>query len=196
MKMKIEPVSLDGQNVRLEPLSLAQLDELCAVGLDDELWRWTLSQVHSKAEMSSYIEDALTSQKNGSLLPFATIEKTTGRVVGSTRYANIDLDNRRLEIGWTWIARAWQRTAVNTEAKFLMLKHAFETLGCNRVEFKTDALNERSRNAILRIGAKQEGILRKLIVLPNGRVRDTVCFSIIDTEWAEVKKNLEAKLHD
>lgn len=194
--MKIEPVSLDGQNVRLEPLSLAHLDELCAVGLDDELWRWTLSQVHSKAEMSSYIEDALTSQKNGSLLPLATIEKTTGRVVGSTRYANIDLDNRRLEIGWTWIARAWQRTAVNTEAKFLMLKHAFETLGCNRVEFKTDALNERSRNAILRIGAKQEGILRKLIVLPNGRVRDTVYFSIIDTEWAEVKKNLEAKLLD
>lgn len=194
MKMKVEPITLDGQNVRLEPLSMAHLDELCAVGLDDELWLWTLSQVHSETEMREYIENALDGQKKGSLLPFTTIEKTTGRVVGSTRYANIDLNSRRLEIGWTWIARAWQRTAVNTEAKFLMLRHAFETLGCNRVEFKTDALNERSRNAILRIGAKQEGILRKLIVLPGGRVRDTVYFSIIDTEWAEVKKNLEARL--
>lgn len=194
--MKIEPVTLYGQNAHLEPLSMAHYDQLVEVGLDEELWRWIPSQISSKADLRSYIEAALEGQRQGSMLPFATIEKTTGRAIGSTRYGNIDASNRRLEIGWTWIARAWQRTAVNTETKFLMLRHAFETLGCIRVEFKTDALNERSRNAILRIGAKQEGILRKLIVLPNGRVRDTVCFTIIDTEWAEVKKNLEAKLLD
>lgn len=128
------------------------------------------------------------------MLPFATIEKRSGRAIGSTRYANIDAGNRRLEIGWTWIAGNWQRTAVNTEAKYLMLRHAFETLRCIRVEFKTDALNERSRNAILRIGAKEEGTFRKHVITASGRVRDTVYFSIVDSEWNAVKKMLEARL--
>ena len=192
--MKVEPVTLDGRNVRLEPLTTAHLDELCAVGLDEDLWRWIPTPIRSEADLRAYIESAFEGQKQGSMLPFATIEKRSGRAIGSTRYANIDLKNRRLEIGWTWIARDWQRTAVNTEAKFLMLRHAFETLGCIRVEFKTDALNERSRNAILRIGAKEEGTFRKHVITASGRVRDTIYFSIVDSEWSAVKEKLEAKL--
>ena len=122
------------------------------------------------------------------MLPFATIERTSGRVVGSTRYGNIDLENRRLEIGWTWVARPWQRIAINTEAKLLMLRHLFDPLGCRRVEFKTDALNERSRQAILRLGAKQEGILRKHMTTATDRVRDTVYYSLLDDEWRGVEK--------
>lgn len=192
--MKVEPVTLEGRNVRLEPLSMTHLDELCAVGLDEELWRWIPTPIRSKNEMRAYIETALEGEKQGSMLPFATIEKTSGKAMSSTRYANIDRANRRLEIGGTWIARPWQRTAVNTEAKFLMLRHAFESLGCIRVELKTDALNERSRRAILRLGAKEEGTFRRHVVTASGRVRDTVYFSIIDSEWQQVKENLEVKL--
>ena len=127
-------------------------------------------------------------------VPFATVERATGRVIGSTRYMNIDRANRRVEIGATWIAKPWQRTAMNTEAKYLMLRHAFETLGCVRVELKTDALNEKSRNAILRIGAKEEGTLRRHMVTWTGRLRDSVYFSVLDSEWLQVKAELEAKL--
>jgi RimJ/RimL family protein N-acetyltransferase len=144
--------------------------------------------------MRAYIEKALDEQARGTALPFATIEKSSGKAIGSTRYANIDGANRRLEIGWTWITPRWQRTAVNTEAKYLMLRHAFEHLGCLRVEFKTDVLNERSRNAILRLGAKQEGIFRKHVITSTGRIRDSIYFSILDTEWPEVKAGLEEKL--
>ena len=128
-------------------------------------------------------------------LPFATILKESGRAIGCSRYGNIDRHNRRVEISWTWIGRPWQRTAVNTEAKYLMLQHAFETLGCIRVELKTDALNERSRRAILRIGAKEEGTFRRHMITASGRVRDTVYFSIVDREWPEVKAGLEARLN-
>lgn len=127
-------------------------------------------------------------------MPFAIVELASGTVVGSTRYGNIDRANRRVEIGWTWIGRPWQRTAVNTESKYLLLRHAFETLGCIRVEFKTDALNERSRQALLRIGAKEEGIFRSHVVTSTGRIRDSVYFSIIDREWPAVKTRLEAML--
>jgi RimJ/RimL family protein N-acetyltransferase len=144
--------------------------------------------------MAAYIQAALQAQAAGTALPFATIERASEQVIGSTRFMNIDVPNRRVEIGSTWIARPWQRSFVNTEAKFLMLRHAFEVLGCIRVELKTDALNERSRNAILRIGAREEGILRKHIVTWTGRVRDTVYFSILDDEWPRVKADLEAKL--
>lgn len=194
MKMKVKSVTLDGRNIRLEPLSMSHLGELCAVGLDEDLWRWIPTQICCETDLRTYIESALEGQKQGFMLPFATIEKTTGRAIGSTRYASIDRTNRRLEIGWTWIAKDRQRTAVNTEAKYLMLRHAFEKLGCIRVEFKTDALNERSRRAILRLGAAEEGTFRKHIITGNGRVRDTVYFSIVDTEWSAVKEKLEAKL--
>lgn len=192
--MNIQPVTLEGKYVRLEPLSFDHQAALCEVGLDPELWHITTTVIRDPEDMRRYIEIALTWQKEGTALPFATIERSTGKAVGSTRFANIDKANRRMEIGWTWIARPWQRTSINTETKYLMLRHAFETLGCIRVELKTDVLNEKSRNAMLRIGAKEEGILRNHMILHNGRVRDTVYYGIIDSEWQDVKRNLEVKL--
>jgi len=192
--MQIEPVVLPGRCVRLEPLALDHLDALAEVGLDEEVWRLVPIQVKTRDDMLAYIRTALQQQKDGTSLPFATVEQSSGRAIGSTRYMNIDRVNRHVEIGSTWIARKWQRTAVNTEAKYLMLRHAFEFFGCLRVELKTDVLNERSRNAILRIGAKQEGIFRKHVVCDTGRIRDTVWFSILDSEWPEVKAGLEKKL--
>ena len=193
--MSITPVTLEGRHVRLEPLTMAHLTGLAQVGLDEELWRWIPTQVRTTEEMAAYIETALDEQRRGVSLPFAIVEKTTGRVIGSTRYGNIDRTHHRVEIGWTWVAREWQRTAMNTEAKYLLLRHAFETLGCMRVELKTDTLNERSRAAILRIGAREEGIFRNHMITASGRIRNTVYFSIIDSEWPQVKVRLESKLN-
>ena len=192
--MNIEPIVLDGQQVRMEPLGLKHLEQLCVVGLDGDLWRFSPAVIQTPDDMRMYIEAALRDQDAGVALPFATVEKGTGRAIGSSRFGNIDRTNLRVEIGWTWIANDWQRTRVNTEAKYLMLRHAFEELGCNRVEFKTDSLNERSRNAILRIGATQEGIFRNHMVMPGGRLRHSVYFSIINSEWPAVKSELEGKL--
>jgi RimJ/RimL family protein N-acetyltransferase len=193
-EMRVEPVLLEGSFVRLEPLALAHHVALSDVGLDEELWRWIPTAVGTPAEMAAYIETALKEQASGVALPFALIEKASGRAIGSTRYGNIERAHHRLEIGWTWVARKWQRTAVNTEAKYLLLRHAFETLGCMRVELKTDSLNQRSRAAILRIGAREEGIFRNHMITANGRVRHTVYFSIVDSEWADVKSQLEARI--
>ena len=192
--MEIGPVTLEGIHIRLEPLALAHHADLCIVGLDEELVGLTQAYPPTPEGLRTYIQTALTWQANGTAVPFAVISKAAGRAIGSTRYANIDRANRRLEIGWTWYGRDFQRTAVNTESKYLLLQHAFETLGCIRVEFKTDVLNERSRRAIARIGAKEEGVFRHHMILPNGRVRDTVYFSIVDSEWPVVKTQLEAKL--
>ena len=192
--MKVEPLTLKGRYVRLEPLSTEHQAALCEVGLDEELWRWTTTLVRTPEEMRAYIEAALDEQSRGAALPFATVEKSSGRVVGSTRFANIDRANRRVEIGYTWIARGHQRTPVNTEAKYLMLRHAFETWGTIRVEFKTDSLNEKSRRAILRIGALEEGTLRNHMITYSGRLRHSVFYSILDSEWPRVKADLEAKL--
>jgi N-acetyltransferase len=185
---------LEGRHVRLEPLTRDHLDALCEVGLDEDLWRWIPKPVHSRDDMQDYIRTALQWQADGTAIPFATVERSTERIVGSTRYMNIDRPNRHVEIGATWVGAPWQRTAINTEAKYLMLRHAFEELGCMRVELKTDELNQRSRNAILRIGAKQEGIFRKHVLCADGRQRNSVYFSIIDSEWPEVKASLEEKL--
>lgn len=193
--MKIEPVTLEGKNVCLEPLTMNHHTALCEIGLDEELWRWGITPIRTPDEMRSYIEAALKDQGKRIALPFATIEKNTNKVVGSTRFGNIDVENRRAEIGWTWIGRNWQRTAINTEAKFLMLSHAFETWECIRVELKTDSLNERSRNAILRIGAKEEGTLRNHFITYTGRLRHSVYYSIIDSEWNDVKTKLEEKVN-
>jgi N-acetyltransferase len=187
-------VILEGAQVRLEPLTLEHHAAFCEVGLDPELWQWIPYRATTAEEMLAYIKSALKDQTAGTAQPFATVERSTGRVIGSTRYMNIDVANRRMEIGATWIAKPWQRTAINAEAKYLMLRHAFETLGCVRVELKTDALNQKSRNAILRIGAKEEGTLRRHVVTWTGRVRDTVYFSVLDSEWSQVKATLEAKL--
>ena len=190
----IAPLVLEGTDVRLEPLTLAHLDALCNVGLDEEVWRWSPTPVRSRQEMRVYVEAALEGQARGTMLPFVTVERAGRRVVGSTRYGNINLAHRRVEIGWTWVARPWQRTSVNTEAKWLMLRHAFEQLKCQRVELKTDALNNRSRQAILRLGAKEEGTLRKHMVTAIGRPRDTVYFSITDDEWPSVAARLTERL--
>jgi RimJ/RimL family protein N-acetyltransferase len=192
--MQIAPVVLEGRHVRLEPMALHHLDALCEIGLDEDIWRWIPFQIRTRDDMLGYIKTALQLQADGTALPFATVDRGTDRVAGSTRYMNIDKPNRHVEIGSTWIGRPWQRTAVNTEAKYLMLRHAFEQLGCHRVELKTDVLNDRSRNAILRIGAKHEGVFRKHVVCDSGRVRDSAWFSIIDSEWPEVKAALELKL--
>ncbi len=193
-EMVVSPMMLEGAHVRLEPLARVHLAGLAEVGLDEELWRWIPTPVRTQEEMAAYIEAALGEQERGESLPFAIAEKTTGRAIGSTRYGNIDRTHRRVEIGWTWVAREWQRTAMNTEAKYLLLRHAFETLGCMRVELKTDALNARSRAAILRIGAREEGIFRNHMITANGRIRHTVYFSIIDSEWPAAKARLEAIL--
>jgi len=192
--LEILPVTLEGRHVRLEPLSHAHHADLSAIGLDPELWRLIPTQVRTAEDMSAYIQTALDEQSRGVSLPFAQIEKAAGRAIGSTRYGNIDRTHHRVEIGWTWIAPAWQRTAMNTEAKYLLLRHAFETLGCIRVELKTDSLNERSRSAILRLGAREEGIFRNHMITSSGRLRHSVYFSIIDTEWPEVKARLESRM--
>jgi RimJ/RimL family protein N-acetyltransferase len=192
--MLVEPVILEGQHIRLEPLSLEHQAQLCEVGLDQELWRWTSVLIRTPEEMRDYIEAALKDQSAGVALPFATIERSTGLAIGSTRFGNIDTTNARVEIGWTWIGRPWQRTAANTEAKYLMLRHAFETWNCIRVELKTDSLNERSRAAIRRLGASEEGTLRNHMKTYSGRLRHSVYFSIINSEWPTVKAGLEEKL--
>jgi RimJ/RimL family protein N-acetyltransferase len=191
---RVQPVTLRGAGVRLEPLALDHVDGLVRVGLDPELWRWIPTPVTTAQEMHSYVSQALDEQRRGVSLPFAIVDPAGERVIGCTRYGNIDLANRRLEIGWTWYATAYQRTKANTETKLLLLTHAFEALETNRVEFKTDVLNERSRNAILRLGAVQEGIFRRHAVTSTGRVRDTVYFSIIGSEWPAVKARLQAML--
>jgi RimJ/RimL family protein N-acetyltransferase len=193
-QMVITPVILEGRHVRLEPLTPEHSARLAEVGLEADLWTWIPTPVRTPEEMNAYVQTALKEQAAGSALPFALIEKSSGRTVGSTRYGNIDRDHHRVEIGWTWVARQWQRTPINTEAKYLLLRHAFETLGCIRVELKTDSLNDRSRAAILRIGARQEGIFRNHMITASGRIRHTVYFSIVDSEWPEVKARLEAKL--
>lgn len=192
--MKVENVILDGESVRLEPLKIEYFDSLCEIGLEEEIWHWSPEQINSLEAMKKYVETALDEQLRGVSLPFVTIEKASGKVVGSSRFGNIDVKNLRTEIGWTWLNPKWQRTLVNTEAKLLMLTHAFETWQCLRVEFKTDALNEKSRNAILRLGAKQEGIFRQHIICQSGRLRDSVYFSILDNEWQSVKENLLGKM--
>jgi RimJ/RimL family protein N-acetyltransferase len=192
--MAIAPVILQGRHVRLEPLTAAHAEALAEVGLDPDLWKWIPTSVSTAKEMDAYVQTALQEQAAGSALPFALIEKSSGRAIGSTRYGNIERTHYRLEIGWTWVARDWQRTAVNTEAKYLLLRHALETLKCMRVELKTDSLNDRSRAAILRIGAKEEGTFRNHMITASGRIRHTVYFSILDSEWPEVKARLEARL--
>jgi RimJ/RimL family protein N-acetyltransferase len=194
----LTPVTLEGRHVRLEPLSRRHKSDLAMVALDPELWRFTPTQIHSTDDLDAYIETALSLQRAGTAIPFATIDRSTGRAIGSTRFGNIDPQNRRAEIGWTWLGRDFQRRAFNTEAKLLMLTHAFERMDCIRVELRTDVLNTKSRNAIARLGAKEEGILRHHMILPDGRLIDWVYYSVLRDEWPSVRAGLEQKLaaHD
>jgi len=183
--------TLTGSRVILEPLSLAHVDALCEIGLDPEIWRYTTSRVRNRDDMFLYVETALQWQREGTAVPFATIDRASKRVVGSSRFANIAPEHKRAEIGWTWIARDFQRTHVNTEAKYLMLRLAFEQWKYLRVELKTSSRNERSRAAILRLGAVEEGTLRKHMINSDGSSRDSVYFSITDDEWPAVKAKME-----
>ena len=192
--MPIESITLAGSHIRLAPLKLSHHARLCEIGLDKRLWRYTTIRLQTAEEMLQYIRVALTEQAEGTTLPFVIIEKDSDQIIGTTRYHNIISAHRRLEIGFTWIAVAWQQTAANTEAKYLMLKQAFEEYACVRVEFKADASNEPSCRALMRIGARQEGILRNYVVSDHKGIRDLVLFSIIDSQWPTVKANLEAKL--
>jgi N-acetyltransferase len=192
--MELTPVTLEGRHVRLVPLTLEHVPALWEAANDPDIWRWTLNHPQSEDDIRRYVEAALAKRAAGGGLPFATLEAGSGRVIGSTRYHNWEPPHPRVEIGYTWITRSWQRTPVNTEAKYLMLRHAFETLGLARVELRTDALNARSRAAIVRIGGVEEGTLRRHMINDAGRIRDTVYFSILDDEWPRVKLRLEEKL--
>lgn len=193
--MDIGPVSLEGRCVRLEPLRDVHAAGLFEIGRDASIWTWMLRVPFTTLdEARELVASALALERAGTQLPFVIIEKAGGRVAGSTRYLNISHVDRGLEIGHTWLGVEFQRTAVNTECKYLLLRHAFETLGCARVQLKTDALNERSRRAIERIGATFEGVLRKYQLTRNDRIRDTAMYSITDDEWPRVRALLESRM--
>ena len=185
------PVTLDGDHIRLEPLSLDHVPDLATVGCDDRIWKLMLyGMIRNDADMRLWVEDLLRRQEQGTDLPFVVIFKANGKAIGGTRYLEIQTEHRRLEIGGTWYGLDYQRTVVNTECKYLLLKHAFETVGCIRVQFKADIRNERSWRAIERIGAVREGILRNHYILADGTYRDSVYYSILDSEWLKVKERL------
>ena len=190
----VEPVVLEGSRVRLEPLRADHLDDLRLVAFDAPLWRWTIMGEQDEAGLRRWLETALADAGAGVERPFATIDRASGRAVGSTRYLSIVPEHRRLEIGWTWIATALQRTGANREAKLLQLSHAFETLGANRVEFKTHARNEPSRTALAGIGARFEGVFRSHMIMPDGSLRDSAYFSVTADEWPDVRAHLEKSL--
>ena len=194
--MRVEERTLEGNHVRLEPLAARHVPELVQAVQDPEVWRYLGAIPHPRTseDMQRFVAIALAARAQGTELPFAIVERAGGRAVGSTRYMDIRAAHRGLEIGWTWIAPAFQRTAVNTECKLLLLTHAFETLGCIAVEFRTSFFNFASRAAIARLGAKQDGILRSHQILADGTLRDTVVFSIIAPEWPAVKRHLRFEL--
>jgi len=193
--MKIQTIILTGKVVRLEPLSESHVPDLTISGQDESIWQYMLyNTIHTEQQMRSWVLDLLDRQTKGTDLPFTVIHPDSGRAIGATRYLNIRPQDRALEIGGTWYAVEFQRTAVNTECKYLLLKHAFEGLKCIRVQFKTDLRNERSQRALERIGAVKEGILRSHIITPDGFIRDSVFYSVLASEWPVVKARLEEKL--
>jgi RimJ/RimL family protein N-acetyltransferase len=190
----VEPVVLEGERVRLEPLSRTHLEGLAEVALEPAIWRWTVARPTDLAGLAAWLDAAVANAAAGAEMPFATVERASGRPIGSTRFMSIVPEHLRLEIGWTWLGRDWQGTGANREAKYLQLRHAFETLGANRVEYKTDAMNERANPALLGIGATFEGTFRDHMVMPAGRLRSSNYYSVIRPEWPEVKARLEALL--
>jgi len=194
--LRIEPLLLSTDRLILRPLGLDDVPALGGAASDGALWEKRTTTVPRPEGFGEYVQKALELQAAGLALPFATVVRDGNRIVGSTRYMNIDAANHRVEIGTTWIARSWQRTFVNTHAKFLMLRHAFEGLGCNAVEIRTHSENDQSRAAIERLGAKLDGILRRHMIMPDGHVRDTAVYSIVREEWPMVKARLEQRLAD
>ncbi|MGC1188540.1 MAG: GNAT family protein [Candidatus Acidiferrales bacterium] len=192
--MIVEPVILEGRLVRLEPLRKEHLEALAEVALAPEIWRWTPIRVTTEADLRFWMEKNLEMAAAGKGLPWVTWSKASGKIVGSTRYMDIDARNRGLEIGGTWIAPAWQRSGINVEAKYLQLRHAFEVLGAIRVAFKTHHNNLQSQTAIAALGAKPEGVFRNHMIMPDGSFRSSVWFSITQEEWPGVKSGLEARM--
>jgi RimJ/RimL family protein N-acetyltransferase len=190
----VAPVTLDGSIVRLEPLSLDHAEGLAQVGLEPAVWRWTIARPKTVEDIRGWIESALARQQAGTELPFATIDRSTGRPIGSSRFLTIVPEHRRLEIGWTWVAPAWQRRGANQEAKYLQLRHAFEDLGANRVEFKTDSRNEKANPALLSIGATFEGTFRNHMIMPDGPLRHSNYYAVVVEDWPGVKAMLEARI--
>jgi N-acetyltransferase len=190
----VEPVVLEGRRVRLEPLRADHFDDLCSVALDAPIWQWTIMGPQDEPGLHRWVDTALANQEAGTERPFATIDLATGRAIGSSRFLSIVPEHKRLEIGWTWVGSAFQRTGANREAKLLQLTHAFETLDANRVEFKTHARNERSRTALAGIGATFEGVFRNHMIMPDGSLRDSAYFSITTGEWPRVKAALVERL--
>ncbi len=194
--MEVKPVVLQGNHVRLEPMTEEHVPGLAEVGAGQTFWDFMLyGNINTVDDMHDWVLDILARAKKGTDLPFVVIHLAAGRVAGATRYLNIVPKDRGLEIGGTWYGPEFQRTPVNTECKYLLLRHAFETLDCIRVQLKTDLRNERSQKAIERLGAVREGVLRNHMILPDGRYRDSVFYSILDTEWPEVKKRLEEMMN-
>lgn len=194
MQNWIKNLSLEGEHVRLIPLEKKHKEDLLKAASDGNLWELWFTSVPSEKTIEQYINRALDQKEKGLEYPFVVVEKSAGKIIGSTRYYNIQPEHRRLEIGYTWYAKTFQRTGVNTECKYLLLQYAFETLNCIAVQFMTDSHNERSRAAIARIGAKQDGVLRHHRLNTNGTYRDSVVFSITDNEWPSVKKSLNYKM--
>lgn len=193
--IEVKPVTLLGNHVRLEPMTEAHIPALADIGVGQAFWDFMVyGKMDSHADMHGWVQEILSRAQNGTDLPFVAVHLASGRVAGATRYMNIMPKDCGLEIGGTWYGLDFQRTPVNTECKYLLLRHAFETLGCIRVQLKTDLRNERSQKAIERIGAVKEGVLRNHMILPDGYIRHSVFYSIIDTEWPEVKKRLEEML--
>ena len=189
------PVTLTGKYVRLEPLTEAHIPGLTEIGIGQNFWHFMLyGEMNTETDMRNWVLDIMSRGQKGTDLPFAVIDLASGRVAGATRYLNMLPKDRGLEIGGTWYGVDFQRTAVNTESKYLLMTHAFEILHAIRVQLKTDSRNERSQKAIERIGAKKEGVLRNHMILPDGYFRHSVFYSVLDTEWPDVKKNLEAML--
>ncbi len=193
--MNFDEITLPGRTIRLEPLAEAHVPDLAVAARDESIWRFMpYGAVVTPERMAAHVRDAVTRRASGTIYPFAVIHLPSGHAIGCTRYVDIQRDHRALEIGGTWYAPAHQRTRVNTECKFLLLRHAFEQLGCLRVQFKTDLRNERSQRALERIGAVKEGVLRKNLTMPDGYQRSTVVYSILDDEWPGVKRRLEELL--
>ncbi len=191
---RLAPVSLEGTFVRLEPLGMGHLADLEEAGRDPSIWRWLPSDHSEPGAMRTFVREALDLQDLGLALPFATVDLASGRAIGSTRYHYIEMRHRRLEIGVTWITPSFQRTYVNTESKLLLPGHAFDALGCRRVELKVDSENTKSRDAVLRLGAREEGLFRKHMLYPDGRNRDSVYFALLDEEWPAVQARLTERL--
>ncbi len=190
----VVPVTLAGSRVRMEPLGDDHLDDLARVAFDAPVWRWTIARPMDEAGLRSWLDAALANAAAGTEVPFATVDQASGRAIGSSRFMTIVPEHRRLEIGWTWVGTDFQRTGANREAKLLQLTHAFETLGAERVEFKTHARNEASRAALLGIGATFEGVLRHHSIMPDGSNRDSAFYGIIAPEWPAVRDRLREKL--